>query len=300
MVFPLISELVVSQMSCFTHSLYYRNWCRNRSQNLTHLHIYTQRLQRHETKTGLRTNACTRTAIHSHFPRWTCWGFVNMAKTIRGISFLLFFFFDWLWLFCSRATAAKWHFKYGCATFGYVGCVSGKGKTECSDQCSITLFHLNLFSSLFLFIPIHFLPSAALIHFYLHPPLHPFPSLHLLPSSTPPPPSPVLVPVAWHYLENFKLDWIAQRSSSGISVSSSTTTLLWLAAWPTFLGPASALTSAQDRSYFSIRTGCVLESWFQITSPPFIQVCTSLTYDPHPLLFLSSYYPIFPIVLSAK
>lgn len=38
--FPLISELVVSQMSSLTHSFYYGNCYCNKSQNLTHLHVH--------------------------------------------------------------------------------------------------------------------------------------------------------------------------------------------------------------------------------------------------------------------
>ncbi len=38
--FPLICELVVSQMSSLTHSLYYRNCFSNKSQNLTRLHVH--------------------------------------------------------------------------------------------------------------------------------------------------------------------------------------------------------------------------------------------------------------------
>ena len=54
-------------------SLSYRNWGCNKKP--THLHTHTQHLQkRHETKTNLRTDARTCTAIHHHFPevlsRW--------------------------------------------------------------------------------------------------------------------------------------------------------------------------------------------------------------------------------------
>ena len=121
--------------------------------------------------------------------------------------------------------------------------------------------------------------------------------------------------VIWRRVGSFKLDRIAQRSSADISRSHSTTNP-HLLIHPFLIGPSfrnvcSGLLSGlhsfalpqpshhpQDRSSFSLITGCVLMSWFRANSlslpfydSPFLY---TIHFQSSPSLPPSSHFPYSP------